>query len=129
MSKVDVYAALIERVLENFTDESLARFINEFSIHWSTDRKWKSVYTKYLNALSEETNKWEFLDQSEYDKRDYLKYVLDRLNLPSRQLENLEQVEAESQLEVAYQNTKLPHCPDVHKINNLCINLVEMQGW
>jgi predicted nucleotidyltransferase len=33
------------------------------------------------------------------------------------------------QMDVAYEQSSLPHRPDLELINNLCMELVEMQGW
>lgn len=34
-----------------------------------------------------------------------------------------------TQLDVVYQQSTLPQNPDLNQINDLCIELVEMQGW
>lgn len=34
-----------------------------------------------------------------------------------------------AQMDVVYQQSSLVHSPDLEQINQLCIELVEMQGW
>ncbi len=34
-----------------------------------------------------------------------------------------------AKMEQAYKQSTLPHKPDLEKINELCMELVEMQGW
>ena len=34
-----------------------------------------------------------------------------------------------AEMDVVYQQSTLPHSPDLEQINQLCIELVEMQGW
>ena len=34
-----------------------------------------------------------------------------------------------AQMDVFYEQSSLPHRPDLEQINDLCMELVEMQGW
>jgi hypothetical protein len=34
-----------------------------------------------------------------------------------------------AQMDVFYDQSSLPHRPDLEQINDLCMELVEMQGW